>query len=578
MDIKIKKNNLILIIVLSLIFICIGLISVFSVYSVGTTTDEFGYLFNASKIIYDWKNVMKYQAYYGQGIGFLWMPLFLLMNRPIVLYRSIIFLNYILLLLSVFIMIKCSFFLFPKWNNTIRILSCFLIICYPSYLYYSKIALPEILLFLLYWIMIYLIIKTLNSSSMIYPTLLGIISGYMIMVHLRTLAVFILLATFMVFLWITKKIELKKLNFFLLTIIVMYFIQVYLKNQYFISLPSTEVSKINSSISVLTLIESCFTDIKNVIIALLGKIYYLFSSGNILLWIGIIQIIYNIFLALKRKKIELNSLISLFIFGVFIANLIAFSVQMKDNIHRFDYVFYSRYIENLIGPILLYGIYEITNKKISANTIFSFFAVLIILTPIVMHRLEEIQGSVFAIDSAPAFGAYFDYYMDNCDFYLSLLKNLCYSSAIGMVIFYLNYLAFNWHQNLSNIFKMLAIITVIGFWGFLYYTADFKYTSIRNDLYFNYEKICNYIKEENPQNTKSIIYLKDKDDIFVNGAKYFQALLMANSITIDDIGNIDKYNTKNSIIIIPNSEYNDELKLKNSKTNTFDGYTVMMRN
>lgn len=77
---RLSGNNLFLL--LSFIYILASLLFISQSKGVGTTTDEYGYLYGAARVLgWDWSDVMQYHSFYGQGLSILWAPLFMYSNR-----------------------------------------------------------------------------------------------------------------------------------------------------------------------------------------------------------------------------------------------------------------------------------------------------------------------------------------------------------------------------------------------------------------------------------------------------------------------------------------------------------------
>ena len=548
-----QKKDTLLVIMLILPIILVGIILVPSAKIPGTTVDEFGYLFNAANIVgWDWKELMQYHPYYGAGAGILWSPLFfLLKNSPTILYQSITIFNFALLICTYFISLYCSRKVFPDWKNKIRIISCFILIFYPCYFFYSQTALSESILYFLFWVIILSLVKIEESPNIIWSGLLAVSTCYMVIVHMRTAGIALCVAIIAVYLKRKGKLPWKNLILFGIICCIGIFAWKALQNQYFIDLGGkNDINTINTEISISGMIYSMFWHIPNLIKGIIGRCYYFMVSGNVLFFVSIVFLFKNVF----KKEVLYNSVkkdLSLFLILVFTINLIAFSSQTLEDLSRLDMAVYGRYMDNIIAPILLFGFYYLTCNTEWIKYISIYIGLIIFMTIVVLYRMEEAISYTFAIDSAVGFGAFFNYDMSEYSIYLSLLKTICVS-IFGAVAFsiVLQITQYKKTKFFKKFFTLCTLGIILVYWGYLGSASIYKYNFERQALYSAYETIYNIIEE---QNRDKIIYLRNDVDLYGTKAKYLQFLLANQSIEVDDLSGFDFSDLNEDTIVIANA-------------------------
>lgn len=501
----------------------------------GTTVDEFGYLFNAATLVgWDWKELMQYHPYYGMGMGILWFPLFwLLYKTPEVLYQSIVCLNFVFIIFSFCLSKYCSKKLFPKWKNELRVLACFAITFYPSNFFYSQAALSETFLYFLFWLLVALIIKTLESQRVIWAFLLGIIASYMVLVHLRTIGIAVCVGCLILFLGIKKIISWKKVLVFMAICVIGIIIWYSMKQLYFANLGGkNDINTINTEISILGMIYSMLFNIPTLVKGILGRFFYFFVSGNIFFMFGFGILIRDTYFYFFRKDIakkeQTRGIIAVFLLVTFFINLVAFSTQTLHDITRVDMAVYGRYLDNMIGPILLFGIYFVTTKKNWKKNISVYILFVILLLPIVLYRMEEAETSTFAIDSAVAFGAFFKYDTSQYSIYLSLLKLVLIVILSALAIYFICRFFSKYKKLNCRIVSGIYICLLMFYWGYLGYGSITQYNAERSNIYTAYENIKDVVEKEE---CSDLIYIRHTD-LYGTKAKYLQFLLSDISIQV----------------------------------------------
>lgn len=189
---------------------------------------------------------------------------------------------------------------------------------------------------------------------------------------------------------------------------------------------------------------------------------------------------------------------------------------------------YGRYLDNMIGPILLFGIYFVTTKKNWKKNISVYILFVILLLPIVLYRMEEAETSTFAIDSAVAFGAFFKYDTSQYSIYLSLLKLVLIVILFALAIYFICRFFSKYKKLNCRIVSGIYICLLMFYWGYLGYGSITQYNAERSNIYTAYENIKDVVEKEE---CSDLIYIRHTD-LYGTKAKYLQFLLSDISIQV----------------------------------------------
>lgn len=522
-------------VVKSLFFIMIiGVIFVMSFQAKmpGTTMDEYGYMFFPAKISgWDWTEVMRYHPFYGMGSGLLWTPLFILFKgNSALIYQSILIFNGFLLGVTFLISDACAKLLFPQWNKWLRLFSCMVIALYPAWFFYSQIASSEINLYFLFWLVFFLGIKITQNAKYRHVIMLAILLGFMVLVHLRTILIVAITVLYLLYLVLTKRLEWKKFVLFVIILCGGLIVWKLYKEMYYLNIGELNtINQTNTQFQVLGIIEGLIKNIKLAFERLGSRIYYYLVSGSLCIFCAILFLIKESKDILLKKQ---SNPIFLFVLSVFLVNVVAFVIQGFGVAARLDVPVYGRYTENMIGPVLLCGLYALQNRKVVRKIAYFHIAAIIAITRSVLYQLLNAQTNIFAIDSAVSFGAFFDIYMnmDNGSIFFALLKVVCVAVFIAVVLVFCEILS-NYGKLKKTAFYSLSILLIFGcFWVYLGREAREKFQESRESIYLTYSEIARSIDEIEKS---EVIYVREEgDDCGI--IKHLQFLIEDKEIVIVD--------------------------------------------
>jgi len=382
---KVNEYTLLLVatIVLFLIYIrCVGEIGIFTVLD-----DEFGYWGVAAYLAgFDWSKVVSEIPYYSYGYSLVLVPLFWIFEQATSMYKAAIVLNGLFLSASFLLCYNSGKKLLGKEKKPMLLGVAFLIFMYPIYIAYSAIAWPESLLTLVVWGLVWCFIGLDQQSPYYKFPLIGVLATYSYIIHQR--AIGILVASFITLLvmFLLNKINKKQLLLAIAPVVLIfighYFMKSNLQSGLWLNstgrLANDYRSQVRNVSSLLTL-NGGIAFLK----VLAGHLFYLGAASLLIVYYGIYRLWKEIksasetFLGDRRYDLEQPHIFFyVFVLTAFILSLLVSAVFLK-NPSRIDHIVYGRYVEMVIGPVLLIGFIELLtspplSKKFRRNVTIAF--------------------------------------------------------------------------------------------------------------------------------------------------------------------------------------------------------------
>ena len=550
---RLNKKGILPLVLTGVIFL-FSIRNIMSLSQIRVLNDEFGYWGIAAYFSgRDWSEIMSTVPFYSCGYSLLLVPLFLLKASPFIMYKLAILLNAVLLSLSFLIAIACGKKLFKRVSSEIIVISCFVLTMYTNNIVQSQIAWSETLLYFLFWLLTFLMLKFLESDKIKYLIFFAIILGYTYMVHQRSIGIVFASSIFFVILCFLKKIKIKKILIFLLLVLGIFLVQSLVKDDLYTYLWDLEnmlsgndyperINKLSSIFSI--------AGIKVLIKSTAGKIFYLLVSTFFIAGWGGIRLFKESICFLDVKKRE-DSLIFLFIFLAILANIGVAIVGTYTPVfeERIDYTIYGRYMEATIGPLLLCGFIDIYQKS-RKELLFLGQIMVLLLSGWIVNR-------VFSY-SEPNFNAYVsvgvyrffsgEWSQINLAYYI-----ICSSLLISLI----TYILFSIEKK-KQIFYLLGITLILGMWiknGNLVINdviipgqeKIYAYTTPIYELVRKEERDIYYIQCDKSNHEK-----EECVDYNSNQMKYLQYTLGEYSIKKIEYNQIHKLNNKPKYFIVLN--------------------------
>lgn len=205
----IKKKELIVQCILALLVFMYGTYRLSEVGQPILFDDEFGYWSSSSFLLgIDWSSVTERIGYYSYGYGLLLVPLRIVgtwfMWTWKNLYQAAVVLNSCMLAGSFLIALKLSKRYFNKTNWLIRSIVCFAAIIYPSNIVYAHITWTENTLTFFFWVFLFVLMKCIDKPSVKNHIALACVAFYLYVVHQRALSILLTGLVIVVFINLLK--------------------------------------------------------------------------------------------------------------------------------------------------------------------------------------------------------------------------------------------------------------------------------------------------------------------------------------------------------------------------------------
>ena len=545
---KFNKKNILLLFFFICVIAYLTLSNVRDLDQILVINDEFGYWGNAAQLAgKKWDTLMGATPYYSYGYSLFLVPLYWFVKVPSVMYAASIVFNFILLLISFICGIYITKNINKKVTDTSAIFLSFINMLYINNLVQSQTAWSETLLYCLVMLCVCVLIYTLKTNSFLGYMFIVIIAMYSYIVHQRSIVLLISIAGVFFLLIVNKKLSLK--TFFKITFVIgiLVVIQLLMKKQIMQIHQDNSLADINDysgqigKLQMLLSFEGVWQIIKNCF----GELFYISVSSYCIVPLGIIVSIRKAFVLLKEeKKTKIHScnfylfcfLILSFIGAVLLSAIFIFEPT------RIDMVVYGRYIDYLIGPLMLIGLGQIVD-----NSRFMKNILIVVCANIVLALFLQRELIKFSVDTYNAFGSagVCKYFFNNPDVNNIILNMVITSVTVFCVVYFI--------CTRKTKITALLIACSLSFVGLLWIK---QYNQYEDFVIFrmqeenrNYVKpIANYLLDKNAKNI-TFIYDSSDEEAFKNEiengkVKYFQFLLPDREIkysSYKDIENVSGY-------------------------------------
>lgn len=334
--------------------------------------DEFGYWAYASMLTgYDWSDIVSLGSYYSYGYSLILFPIFVLCKNAVIAYRMAIAVNFILLGVCFFIWKKLIEKLFEHIGEKRKTFYAAIAVFYPSWLFYGRITLAEIVIVTLYAAICLLLYDYLEYNRMSTLIILVLALVYIHFVHMRTIAVLIACVITLVIYYAMKKNRIKQCITFLGLIAIIFLLGYGLKEWITGNIYAASDSvNVNDYAGQKGKIAYIFTEegVRNLIVSVAGKVLYLGIASFGLAYFGMWNVVKKVIEGVKtwkeKKELTTDKWFCLF---VLLATAGAVMVNAIYTIHpgRVDALTYGRYHEYIMPILIVLGLIEISeNSKV----------------------------------------------------------------------------------------------------------------------------------------------------------------------------------------------------------------------
>lgn len=554
---------------LTIIILLINIWNIQSYYSIAILDDEFGYWSSAAYFAgRDWSKAISLSAYYSYGYSLLLTPLFWILKNPVNMYRGAIVINVFMLCCNFIISYKLGKRLFKEFDKYIIMIICFSISMYPTFIVYSNTTWAETLLTFICWLLIYNFTYLDKKEPLWRFAFVAFLLFFSYMVHQRTIGMLISGCLLMIIMKFTEKIDWKQIVTFFLCIAVMLFMHKIIKeiviNNVWLGGNSPQTIKSDYA-GQFGKIKSIFT-FSGIIMTLevmMGHIFYIGASTYLLCYFGFLELVSNIYSSIK-VTFRLNNYIieknehsySMLFLALSFSTSLIISIVFMNNPTRIDHFMYGRYIEILIGPIMLIGFVKVLddayNNKSNFIKLLSVFIVFIGASNTIDIILNYINTENTSFNKICVLGIINFFYNGE---YHPLINML-----VVLVIFYLFYLSLKikYKGKLINYLSILFIGTIFFLSGETYIQKD---VLPQQENLFKVKNIVDYIDTEQKDLPIYYVVSGNAADDYLKG--FIQFYMKDKSLYCVKLVDIDKIQSDHLIIT---TKENDKIALRNKYT------------
>lgn len=336
----------------------------------------------------DWTSVASSVMYYSYGYGLILAPLFHIFDNAVMMYRTALLINAVMLTAALPMAYSVGRRIFPSANRFVVMLSCFAAMMYPSVIVQGNVAWSETLLTFMVWLIFYCV-SAFDENRRIWLFLLGgFAAAFTYVVHQRTLGIVFACILAVLCMAVTKKIKLRQFFAFVGVFIAILTAHSFIKplvieNAYLgaASLGANDYSGQFGKIKLLFTADG----IKSFIVIFAGQFFYLGAASLLTAFVAGVTSVHEGFSAVKKtvakifrkseEKLSDREQTMLFlavtcVATVFISSL--FHIEAT----RWDQLVYGRYNEVLIAPAIMTGLITLfmCGKKILIPTGISVLA------------------------------------------------------------------------------------------------------------------------------------------------------------------------------------------------------------
>ena len=561
---KINSENIV-----RIIFVCVLALMILrnlmNYNSLMILNDEFGYWGIAASLSgYNWKELISITPYYGFGYPILLAILLKFGFSMQMTYKMAVIGNAFMICGSYFMAIYCGRKCFPNISRKTIDVSSFFILLYSNTLFQAEIAWTETYLYFLFWLSMALVLLINEKASTTRIGVFILCLFAMFVTHQRTLGILISGFIVLTLLIMKRKINWKQATFIIALSVLLLSIYIILKkeikNEYWTNSSLGMVNDFSTtSKSVLSLLS--VTGIIGLIEGVCGRLFYFFCAGGIIFFMGFFLSIKNgvkEVLKMFSPKME-TGLVYTYMTLSFLGSLGIAVLFMINNYTRLDIIVYGRYIENTVGPFLLFGICGLIERALSKTRLGVYIGSLGLMGFITIHYLSKVTTNDFVDVASVGTSFYFGTNDKYAAIYILVLVSVC----IALMVF--------WGQRCYNpIVRLLPFILMAGLW-----IRNAKFVSekiVSNIQEFRTKENFDVAEQLNDSGITDVYYLVGGEQYGVN-AKYLQFWIA--DIEIHVIGEAERnLLPEDAVWIVENDSKKYYSSIKNSVINKRRLYTI----
>lgn len=353
--------------------------------------DEFGYLANAAFFAgLNWSAVVKSIPFYSFGYSLFLVPLFWVSVNPFFIYAGALFVNAVLASAIIFPAYYIGKELVPYADEGVVLLAALAVTLYPTNIVYSDLAWSECCLTFFYWMSVFVFLR-LCSGRTAYRNivLFCLLIVFLNVIHPRAIGILVAGAVSLILLFLYGKISLRHVAVSVAVLLPAYsafrLTKSYLIQNLWLHGNRSSINTLSRAPLYLNRLAKLGGFLNSIEMAV-ARFFYLSSASYLVFQIGFFFILIYVtkyFSSKYAKKYnpahsgwpdEALSLGMMYMLLSFMAVFSVTAIVASKGASRADYIFYGRYHEAFIGPILLIGLLyagnqlKLLNRNISSGT------------------------------------------------------------------------------------------------------------------------------------------------------------------------------------------------------------------
>ena len=564
-----RRNKLIYMGMLFLTILCTFAYGINKIYGFSFYPDEFGYWASAAGILgYDWSDLTKNMLYYSFGYSIILAPIYWFSKNGVVAYRVAVAINMILMCFSGFLLYRIMQFLYPEEKEQPQWIAVGVALCYPGWILYMQTTMVEILLVFVYLLCCYFLLNFLKNNHSVHAILFGVTLSALFWVHMRSVGV-VISGVLVMIAYMIKGSKKRLTSMVSIAVLITVMIAGYEFKDYIVSHIYSQTSEkllsVNDFSGQTHKLRSLLTwsSFQDLILEMTAKVFYLIMSTFGIIYWGFRHIFNELKQALRSKHIELNSYLKLFFLLSMLAQFAICAIAMHGGT-RIDTIVYGRYMEFVLPPIMLMGVYEMRkNKCFKESLIFIGIAALGLLSILYFIQNRDLSGVVapFMLGISYLLNEYnLSHFQSNQVTFF--LQAYLFGSMIIAIIVFINYLS---KKVINGTYILVLIILLEVSGGILLsekYTYDYN-AGLKMDLDLYQESLS-----QNGTDPK-VYYLHEGNTLAILVLQLFDKDITIHTVTMDELEKVA--NEEGSILI---ADYTSESRNKLQEYFDHEGFST----
>lgn len=392
---SIRRINLHLLLIVLVIF-CIFEYGIQKIFGFTLYPDEFGYWASAASVVgYDWSEVASLGSYYSFGYSLILIPVLKIFSGGIAAYRAAVFINMLLMCISVSLIGKLIEGIFPGTEKGIKVFVSGAAALYPAWIFYMQMTMAEALLIFVFTLDIYLFYRFMEKQKISTAITLAALLIYGYSVHMRTVGVVIACVLVCLYRLVREKGNRKALLIWFGVVALLCGIAFYLK-EYTIAAVYTYADEnaltgndYSGQWSKMATIFT-FAGMGKFVWSVLGKLYYLgIASFGTFYWALSWCVKESICLIkAKREETQPRQWLALFLLLAVTGQVLISSIYMYDPGY-IDGLVYGRYNELFVPVTIMIGIMVMSRSRFLIRITMLIGTVLGGVTYLLLHVIEK---------------------------------------------------------------------------------------------------------------------------------------------------------------------------------------------